>query len=157
MQPLLSYPRPNPTNCLYPVMAASAQPSALMNVLQLKEFCRGFPGATETLYEEPYNFLVYAIGGKKFAYFKTSHPERWRFSTRVSPDRFLELTDVPGVKPARCRGRFHWITIVKVSSFPGFYLTELVEWSYQRAFASMSKARQTAIRASGRSVNCGGA
>jgi len=157
VQALLLYPRPNPTNCLYPVMAASAQPSVLMNVPQLKEFCRGFPGATETLYEEPYNFLVYAIGGKKFAYFKTSHPERWRFSTRVSPDRFLELTDVPGVKPARYRGRFHWITIVKVSSFPGFYLTELVEWSYQRAFASMSKARQTAIRASGRSVNCGGA
>ncbi len=76
-----------------------------MNVPQLKEFCRGFPSVTETLYEEPYNFLVYAVGGKKFAYFKTSHPERWRFSTRVAPDRFIELTDVPGVKPARYRGR----------------------------------------------------
>lgn len=117
-----------------------------MNVAQLKEFCRGFPGAAETLYEEPYNFLVYAVGGKKFAYFKTSHPERWRFSTRVTPDRFIELTDIPGVKPARYRVRFHWITIVKVSSFPAPYLTELVEWSYRRAFSSLSKARQIAIR-----------
>src|SRR3979411_204563 len=123
-------------------------PRALMNVPQLKEFCRGFPGATETLYQEPYNFLVHSVGGKKFAYFKTSHPERWRFSTRVAPDRFIELTDVPGVKPARYRGRFHWITIVNVSSFPTSYLTELVEWSYQRALASLSKARQTAFRAS---------
>jgi predicted DNA-binding protein (MmcQ/YjbR family) len=113
-----------------------------MNVSQLKKFCRGFPGATETLYEEPYNFLVYAIGGKKFAYFKTSDPERWRFSTRVTPDRFIELTDVPGVKPARYRGRFHWITIVEVSTFPGAYLTELVEWSYRRSRGSLSKARQ---------------
>lgn len=120
-----------------------------MNVPQLKEFCRGFPSVTETLYEEPYNFLVYAVGGKKFAYFKTSHPERWRFSTRVAPDRFIELTDVPGVKPARYRGRFHWITIVNVSSFPASYLKELVEWSYQRTFASLSKARQAAIRALG--------
>jgi predicted DNA-binding protein (MmcQ/YjbR family) len=119
-----------------------------MNVPQLKEFCRGFPGATETPYEEPYNFLVYSVGGKKFAYFKTSHPERWRFSTRVSPDRFIELTDVRGVKPARYRGRFHWITIVNVSSFPASYLMELVQWSYQRALASLSKARQTAIRGS---------
>jgi len=119
-----------------------------MNVPQLKEFCRGFPSVTETLYKEPYNFLVYAVGGKKFAYFKTSHPERWRFSTRVAPDRFIELTDVPGVKPARYRGRFHWITIVSVSSFPASYLKELVEWSYQRTFASLSKARQAAIRAS---------
>ena len=117
-----------------------------MNVARLKEFCRGLPGATETLYGEPYNFLVYAVGGRKFAYFKTSHPERWRFSTRVTPDRFVELTDVPGVKPARYRGRFYWITIVKVSSFPAPYLTELVDWSYGRAFSSLSKVRRSAIR-----------
>ncbi len=127
-----------------------------MNVAQLKEFCRRFPGAIETLYGEPYNFLVYSVGRKKFAYFKTSRPERWRFSTRVAPDRFVELTDVHGVKPARYRGRFHWITIVSVSSFPAAYLTELVEWSYQKAFGSLSKARQTAIRASDESLNGGG-
>src|SRR5271168_4706648 len=116
-----------------------------MNTPQLKAFCRRFPGATETLYKEPYNFLVYAVGGRKFAYFKTSDPERWRFSMRVAPDRFIELTDVPGVKPARYRGRFHWITIVDVSSFPTLYLRELVTWSHQRAFTSLSKARQDAI------------
>ena len=118
-----------------------------MNVSQLKQFCREFPHATESLYGEPYNFLVYSIGGRKFAYFKTSQPERWRFSTRVTPDRFIELTDVPGVKPARYRGRFGWITIVSVSSFPASYLRELVEWSYERAFASLTRPKQRAIRA----------
>ena len=118
-----------------------------MNVSQLKKFCRDFPHTTETLYGEPYNFLVYSVGGKKFAYFKTSHPERWRFSTRVTPDRFIELTDVPGVKPARYRGRFGWITIVDVSTFPASYLRELIEWSYQRALGSLSRAKQQAIRA----------
>ena len=117
-----------------------------MNVPQLKRFCREFPNATETLHGEPYNFLVYAVGGRKFAYFKTSEPERWRFSVRVTPDRFVELTDVPGVKPARYRGRFGWITIVNVSSFPATYLRELVESSYQRARGSVSKARRRAIR-----------
>jgi len=119
-----------------------------MNVAQLKAFCRAFPGATETLHGEPYNFLVYSIGGKKFAYFKTSQPEKWRFSTRVAPDRFIELTDVPGVKPARYRGRFYWVTIVHVQRFPASYLTELVEWSYQRALTSLSKAKRNAIRGS---------
>ena len=89
-----------------------------MNVTQLKALCRRFPGATETRYDEPYNFMVYAVGGRKFAYFKTSPPERWRFSMRVSSDRFVELTDIPGVKPARYRGRFGWITIVNVADFP---------------------------------------
>ncbi len=121
-----------------------------MNVSQLKRFCREFPNSNQTLYGAPYNFLVYSVGGKKFAYFKTSQPERWRFSIRVSPGRFLELTDVPGVKPARYRGRFYWITIVDVSSFPAPYLRELVEWSYQWAFASLGKARRIAVRASDR-------
>jgi predicted DNA-binding protein (MmcQ/YjbR family) len=89
-----------------------------MNVAQLKQFCRGFTSATETLWGEPSNFLVYAVGGKKFAYFKTSNPERWRFSMRVTPDRFIELTDIPGVKPARYRGRYHWVTIVAVDESP---------------------------------------
>ena len=104
-----------------------------MNVAQLKRYCREFPDATETDYGEPYNFLVYSVRGRKFAYFKTSQPERWRFSTRVSPERFVELTDVPGVKPARWRGRYGWITIVDVSTFPAPYLRELVKCSYGRA------------------------
>jgi predicted DNA-binding protein (MmcQ/YjbR family) len=104
-----------------------------MNVATLKRFCAAFPSATENLYGEPYNFLVYTVRGKKFAYFKTSEPERWRFSVRVSPDRFVELTDMPGVKPARYRGRYGWITIVDVSTFPAGYLKELVGASYQRA------------------------
>lgn len=96
----------------------------------------------ETCYGEPYNFLVYSIGGRKFAYFKTSEPERWRFSMRAAPERFLELTDVRGVKPARYRGRYGWITIVNVSTFPADYLRELVGWSYQRALASLSNAKR---------------
>lgn len=119
-----------------------------MNVSQLKRLCRDFPGATETLYGQPWNFLVYTVGGRKFAYFKTSEPERWRFSMKVTPERFVELTDVPGVKPARYRGRFHWITIVQVSSFPPSYLRELVDWSYRRAFDSLPKARRIALAAS---------
>ncbi|HET7097686.1 MAG TPA: MmcQ/YjbR family DNA-binding protein [Casimicrobiaceae bacterium] len=118
-----------------------------MNVSQLKRYCRAFPSAAETLYGEPWNFLVYTIGGRKFAYFKTSEPERWRFSMKVAPDRFIELTDVPGVKPARYRGRYGWVTIVNVSAFPGGYLEELVGWSYRWVFASLSRARQAALRA----------
>ena len=119
-----------------------------MNVPQLKAFCKRFPHATETLYDEPYNFLVYSVGGRKFAYFKTSAPERWRFSTRVTPDRFVELTDIPGVKPARYRGRFHWITIVNVAGFPADYLRALVAASYERALGALGPARQALIRAS---------
>jgi len=119
-----------------------------MNTQQLKRHCLGFPCAVETLHGAPANILVYAVEGKTFAYFKTSEPERWRFSLRVAPDRFLELTDVPGVKPARFRARHHWVTIVDVKQFPADYLAELVAGSYRRAVESLSKARQRALESS---------
>lgn len=90
----------------------------------------------------PKNVLVYTIGSKQFAYFKTSEPEKYRFSVRVSPDRFLELTDIQGVKPARYMGRFHWITIVKVEEFDNAYLRELIDRSYEKALSSLSKTQQ---------------
>jgi predicted DNA-binding protein (MmcQ/YjbR family) len=116
-----------------------------MDTSQLKAFCAGLPGASHLLHPEPTNVLSYRVGDKTFAYFKTSEPERWRFSVRVTPDRFIELTDVAGIKPARYMGRYHWVTIVDVERVPADYLIELVEWSYQKALGSLSKTRRARI------------
>lgn len=120
-----------------------------MNTQRLKLHCRQFAGAIATLHGAPSNILVYSVGGKSFAYFKTSEPERWRFSVRVAPDRFVELTGVPGVKPARYMGRFHWVTIVDVKAFPADYLAELVGWSYQKALGSLSRAKRAGLTVEG--------
>jgi predicted DNA-binding protein (MmcQ/YjbR family) len=116
-----------------------------VNSAALKRLCAAYAGASSELYGPPSNILVYSVGGKKFAYFKTSEPEQWRFSIRVTPERFVELTGVPGIKPARYMGRFHWITIVHPGSVPPDYLQELVGWSYRRARDALSKARQAEI------------
>jgi len=113
-----------------------------MDTEQLKTYCAGLPAATSLLHAAPVNVLSYKVGGKTFAYFKTSEPEQWRFSFRAGSDRFLELTGMPGVKPARYMGRFHWVTIVDVRRFPQDYLVELVQWSYDKALSSLSKAKQ---------------
>lgn len=117
-----------------------------MNTEQLKLHCAQQLGAVEILHGAPSNILVYKVGGKTFAYFKTSDPERWRFSMRVAADRFLELTDMPGVQPARYMGRYHWITIVDVLKFPEDYLRELVHCSYERALDSLSKTRRKELK-----------
>jgi len=116
-----------------------------MNVPETQRHCRTYRGVREIAHGEPWNVLVYVVGDRRFAYFKTSEPERWRFSVRVTPDRFVELTDMPGVKPARFRGRYHWITIVNVESFPSGYLVALVEGSYRRALEAQPKRRQIEI------------
>ncbi len=114
-----------------PEEAGAADPR--LTVTGLRRLCGALPDAAATTYGPPENWLVYTVRGRKFAYFKTSEPERWRFSVRVTPERFVELTEVPGVRPARWRGRYGWVTIVDVARFPGGYLRELVEASYGRA------------------------
>lgn len=116
-----------------------------MDVAAVKEHCNGFPAASSALLGPPSNVLTYSIGEKQFAYLKTSEPEQWRFSIRVTPERFLELTDVPGIKPARYMARFHWVTIVDVRTVPADYLQELIAWSYTKALTGLSKRQQSTI------------
>ena len=116
-----------------------------MDVAAVKKLCARYPGAASKLYEAPSNVLVYYVGGRKFAYFKTSAPERWRFSICTSPERFLELTDVPGIKPARYMARFRWVTIVDVGSVPADYLRELIAWSYDKALSGLSARRRAEL------------
>ncbi|HEY0975692.1 MAG TPA: MmcQ/YjbR family DNA-binding protein [Solimonas sp.] len=111
-----------------------------MDVAEVKEHCSHLPGAASKRYGPPSNVLVYYVGGRKFAYFKTSEPEQWRFSIRTSPARFLALTDIPGFKPARYLARFHWVTIVDVSAVPENFLRELIAWSYEKATTRRKKA-----------------
>ncbi|MBD9437091.1 MmcQ/YjbR family DNA-binding protein [Pseudoxanthomonas sp. PXM03] len=117
-----------------------------MDVTALKRHCRSLPGAVEQRYDAPANILVYAVGGKRFAYFKTSEPERWRFSFKVPPERFLELTDQPGIKPARWLGHHRWVTVVDVSTVPADYLKDLVAWSYRYAWDRLSRRQRVEIR-----------
>jgi predicted DNA-binding protein (MmcQ/YjbR family) len=116
-----------------------------VDTAQLKAYCGRFPGATAKVLGPPGNILLYSIGDKQFAYFKLSEPEKWRFSFRTTSERFLELTGVPGIKPARYLARFHWVTVVDVHSVPPGYLKELVAWSYERALGALSKSRQKAL------------
>jgi len=114
----------------------------IMDVSDVKNLCLSFTGAAVAERGEPSNVLTYKVRARNFAYFKTSEPERWRFSVRVSPERFLELTDQAGVKGARHMHRFHWVTIVNVSKFDPEYLIELIDWSYRKACSTLSKKTQ---------------
>lgn len=50
--------------------------SPVMDTKQLKDFCGKLPGATSRLHGHPGNVLVYPVGGKNFAWFKNSDPEK---------------------------------------------------------------------------------
>jgi len=126
-----------------------------MDVAALKRHCRALPGAVEVLHGPPANILLYELGGRRFAYFKTSEPERWRFSFKASPERFLELTDQPGIKPARWLGHHRWVTVVDVSAMPAAYLEDLVAWSYRYVLERLPRRQRAAL--TGDAPDAGGA
>ncbi len=123
--------------------------TAAMTVEELTTFCLTLPASLQKEAGPPANIMTFSVGGKNFAYFKTSEPEQWRFSIRVTPERFIELTDQPGVKPARYMHRFHWISIVTVAEFDADYLQELVQWSYRKAVSALPKKVQRDISVTG--------
>ena len=118
-----------------------------MDVNTEKRLCRALVGTTERDTGPPTNVLSLKVGGKTFAYFKTSEPEKWRFSICASGDRFVKLTDRPGVNPAKDMGRSRWITIVNVAEFHEDYLHELILAAYETALGSLSMKRQQEITA----------
>ncbi|AMC33490.1 MmcQ/YjbR family DNA-binding protein [Janthinobacterium sp. B9-8] len=116
-----------------------------MNIKATKDYCRSLAGVSENEFSAPSNVLVFYVGDKQFAYFKTSQPEQWRFSIRVGAERFLELTDQAGIKPARYMQRFHWISIINVELQESNLIKTLIDSSYQKAFSSLSKKAQAII------------
>lgn len=54
---------------------------------------------------------------------------------------------MPNVKPARWRGRYHWITIVRVETFHEEYLRDPVEGSHEGTLDSLAKRRRAAFAA----------
>ncbi|MEH6493334.1 MmcQ/YjbR family DNA-binding protein [Halopseudomonas sp.] len=116
-----------------------------MTVNEVKAYCAVLPGVSSELHDTPTNVLVYRLADKRFAYFKTSQPQQWRFSVRVMPERFLELTDQPGIQPARYLQRFHWITLINVEQMPGEQLRGLIDWSYARALQTLPQRQREAL------------
>ena len=116
-----------------------------MNLDDVSQFCRALPGCEERLIAHPGNIQLFEVHGKQFAYYKTSEPECGRFSLRVTPERFLELTDQAGIKPARYMQRFHWVTVVDVQRLPDLELQALIRGSYRMVVERLSKKHQATL------------
>src|ERR1043165_6971429 len=82
---------------------------------QLGLLCSGWPGVTRSIKWEV--DLVYSVANKMFAVMCTLGPERGRLSFKVEPERFLELTDQPGIAPAPYMARAFWITLATPKQF----------------------------------------
>lgn len=108
-----------------------------MSFQALADHAAQLPGAT--LDVKWGNDWVASVGGKMFLV-GGPHPGRWTHcSFKVDDHRFLELTSVPGFKPAPYVARYHWVALTDAKALPLADLKALVERSHALVAAKLTR------------------
>ncbi|MEO0424094.1 MAG: MmcQ/YjbR family DNA-binding protein [Pseudomonadota bacterium] len=109
---------------------------------RMKALCRTMRAATEQV--QWGDAVVFKVGGKMFAVTRLAEDSRYSF--KVDPDRFLELTGVPGIAPAPYLARAKWVQVDPASCpLPAQDLEALLRHSYALVVAKLTKKLQREI------------
>ena len=118
--------------------------SSGMTVEQLDALCARWPGVSRSIKWEV--DLVQSVANKMFVALCTLGPERGRLSFRVDTDRFLELTEQPGMGPAPYMARAFWISVTEPERFTHEVLAGFVRRSYELVRENLPKKTQAGLR-----------
>jgi len=116
-----------------------------MDIRKAKAYCRTLPGVTEDVKWE--TRLVFSVGGKMFAV-TDYYEEDKGMSLKVDDDRFLELTDRPGIVPAPYLARARWVYVEDPKAIGDAEARALLKRAYELIFAKLSKKLQREIQGS---------
>lgn len=112
-----------------------------MTANQLRTLCMQFPGATEQIQWE--QDRVFKIGGKMFACSGLNKNSHYSFK---AGDRFLELTDLPGIIPAPYLARAKWVQVdPSTCQLSAAELKTLIRSSYEQVLAKLPKKTRAEI------------
>jgi predicted DNA-binding protein (MmcQ/YjbR family) len=114
-----------------------------MDAQQLEAFCGTWPGVASSVKWE--DDLVFTVSGKMFAVTGLRGPHRNRLSFKVDADRFLELTDQPGMIPAPYMARAFWVSITEQERFERNEIEAFLRRSYELVRAGLSKKLQAKL------------
>ena len=110
-----------------------------MNADQLGEICLSLPAATVNVQWD--DDRVYKIGGKMFACSGLDTGSLYSF--KVDEHRFLELTDLPSVRPAPYLARAKWVQVdPSECALDDDELEDLVRHSYELVLGKLTKKLQ---------------
>ena len=105
--------------------------------------CGRWPGVTSSIKWEV--DLVWSVANKMFVVYCMLGPDRGRLSFKVDSDRFLELTEQPGMAPAHYMARAFWVSVTEPERFSRDELAGYVRRSYELVRANLPKKTQAAL------------
>jgi len=115
-----------------------------MNIEQLRKLCLAFPSVTEQIQWE--DDLLFKVVGKMFAITPLEPAPVW-LSLKVTPEKFDELTELPGIIPAPYLARAKWIALESPESLSPAELALLLRTSYDLVVAKLPrKTRDSLLR-----------
>jgi len=109
----------------------------------LDALCGDWPGVARTMKWEV--DLVYSVANRMFAVLCTLGPDRGRLSVRVEPERFLELSERPGLAPAHYMAHAFWISIREPELLPRSEIEAFVRRSYELVRESLPKKARAGL------------
>ena len=112
---------------------------------ELETLCKEWPGVASSVKWE--DDLVFTVAAKMFAVVGLRGPHKGRLSFKVDKDRFLELTDQPGMIPAPYMARAFWVSIVEPERSSRAETEAFVRRSYELVRAGLSKKLQAKLGA----------
>ncbi|KZC17094.1 hypothetical protein RHOFW510R12_03540 [Rhodanobacter sp. FW510-R12] len=119
------------------------KPPRGLGAAQLAALCGHWPGVTR---DTKWGIdMVFSVAGKMFAVMPSDGSGGGRLSFKVADDRFLELTDQPGIIPAPYLARAHWISIVEPRRFATAELEAFILDAYVLVRARLTKKRQAEL------------
>jgi predicted DNA-binding protein (MmcQ/YjbR family) len=116
-----------------------------MDAGALEKLCGDWAGVSSTIKWD--DDLVFCVASKRFVMLCLHGPHRGRLSFKVQPERFLELSDQPGMMPAPYSALAFWISVVEPQRFSDVVLAMHVQQSYALVRAKLSNKIKTGLAA----------
>jgi predicted DNA-binding protein (MmcQ/YjbR family) len=118
-----------------------------MKEKSLRQLTRRWPGVSAEIKWE--DDLIFMVAGKMFCGLCVTGTDKGKLSFKVEAERFLELTDRPGFRPAPYMARAHWVTLDDPGVVPKAELEQLVRRAYELVFAKLTRKKQQELTDSG--------
>jgi predicted DNA-binding protein (MmcQ/YjbR family) len=118
-------------------------PATGLSAVQLRALCGRWPGVSSDI--KWGNNPVFSVGGKMFVVTHVDGGASGRLSLKVADERFLELTDQPGIIPAPYLARARWVSVTEPERFTTTELQAFVLDAYAAVRAKLAKKRQAEL------------
>jgi predicted DNA-binding protein (MmcQ/YjbR family) len=115
-----------------------------MDIESVRKYCLSLPHVTEDVQWE--NDLLMRIGNKMFAVLSLEPESDHCMSFKCTPEKFAELVELEGIRPAPYVARYHWVALEKFNALPASELKALLKVAYQLVHDKLPKKTRDGLK-----------